>query len=78
MKLEVLRFNSQDDFTNGLLFDVTDNVRSFLAYTLEDEARTTKVWGETRIPAGKYKLSLKQHSGFHTRYKINMEIGIKV
>jgi hypothetical protein len=69
MKLEVLRFNSQDDFTNGLLFDVTDNVRSFLAYTLEDEARTTKVWGETRIPAGKYKLSLKQHGGFHNRYR---------
>ena len=68
MKLEVLRFNSQDDFTNGLLFDVTDNVRSFLAYTLEDEARTTKVWGETRIPAGKYKLSLRAEGGFHTRY----------
>ena len=68
MKLEVLRFNSQDDFTNGLLFDVTVNVRSFLAYTLEDEARTTKVWGETRIPAGKYKLTLKGHGGFHNRY----------
>ena len=33
MKLEVLRFNSQDDFTNGLLFDVTDNVRSFPIYS---------------------------------------------
>ena len=68
MKLEVLRFNSSDDFTTGLLFDVTDNVRSFLCYTLEDEARTVKQWGETRIPAGKYKLTLRSEGGFHTRY----------
>ncbi len=68
MKLEVLRFNSSDDFTTGLLFDVTDNVRSFLCYTLEDEARTTKKWGETRIPAGTYKLTLRSEGGFHSRY----------
>jgi hypothetical protein len=68
MKLEVLRFNSSDDFTTGILFDVTDNVRSFLCYTLEDEARTVKQWGETRIPSGKYKLSLRSEGGFHTRY----------
>ena len=68
MKLEVLRFNSSDDFTTGLLFDVTDNVRSFLCYTLEDEARTVKQWGETRIPAGTYKLTLRAEGGFHLRY----------
>jgi len=68
MKLEVLRFNSSDDFTTGLLFDVTDNVRSFLCYTLEDEARTIKQWGETRIPAGKYNLTLRSEGGFHSRY----------
>tara|TARA_X000001382_G_C3173135_1_gene180248 strand:- start:1077 stop:1694 length:618 start_codon:yes stop_codon:yes gene_type:complete len=68
MKLEVVRFNSSDDFTTGLLFDITDNVRSFLCYTLEDEARTVKQWGETRIPSGKYKLSLRSEGGFHTRY----------
>ena len=68
MKLEVLRFNSSDDFTTGLLFDVTDNVRSFLCYTLEDEARTVKQWGETRIPAGTYKLTLRAEGGFHSRY----------
>ena len=37
MKLEVLRFNSQADFTSGILFDVSNNRRKFLAYTLEDE-----------------------------------------
>ena len=68
MKLEVLRFNSQDDFTNGLLFDVTDNVRSFL-YTLEDETRTTKVWEmKPEYLLNKYKLSLRAEGGFHTRY----------
>jgi len=68
MKLEVLRFNSSDDFTTGLLFEVTDSVRFFLCYTLEDEARTEKKWGETRIPAGTYKLTLRSEGGFHTRY----------
>jgi hypothetical protein len=68
MKLEVLRFNSSDDFTTGLLFDVTDNVRSFLCYTLEDQAQTQKVYGETRIPSGTYKLTLRAEGGFHSRY----------
>ena len=38
MKLEVLRFSSQKDSTNGILFDVTEG-REFLCYTLEDEYR---------------------------------------
>ena len=68
MKLEILRFNSSDDFTSGLLFDVTDNKRKFLCYTLEDQAQTTKVYGETRIPSGTYNLTLRAEGGFHTRY----------
>ena len=40
MKLEVLRFSSQNDSSLGLLFDVT-NGRKFLCFTLEDEARDT-------------------------------------
>ena len=68
MKLEVLRFNSGKDFTSGLLFDVTDNVRSFLAYTLEDQYNPTKIYGETRIPSGTYKLTLRAEGGFHNRY----------
>ena len=75
MKLEVLRFNSSDDFTTGLLFDVTDNVRSFLCYTLEDQAQTQKVYGETRIPSGTYKLTLRAEGGFHTRYKAKFGAG---
>lgn len=67
MKFEVLRFSSQKDSTLGLLFDVT-NGREFLCFTIEDEARKTKVQGETRIPAGTYKLKLRKEGGFHQRY----------
>ena len=67
MKLEVLRFSSQKDSTNGILFDVTED-RKFLAYTLEDEHREEKVMSETRIPAGTYKITLRTVGGFHGRY----------
>jgi len=68
MKLEVLRISSQDDSTNGILFDVTEG-RKFLCYTLEDEYRETKVMSETRIPAGTYKITLRKVGGFHGRYE---------
>ena len=67
MKLEVLRFSSQNDSTLGLLFDVTDG-RKFLCFTLEDEDRETKIMAETRIPAGIYELKLRTVGGFHGRY----------
>lgn len=70
MKLEVLRISSQKDSTNGILFDTTGGQRKFLCYTLEDEYRPleAKVMGETRIPAGTYKITLRTVGGFHTRY----------
>jgi hypothetical protein len=68
MKYEVLRISSGKDSTSGLLFEVDNNKRTFLAYTLEDEQRDVKVWGETRIPAGTYKLKLRTEGGFHNRY----------
>jgi hypothetical protein len=67
MELEVLRFSSEKDSTNGLLFDVTDG-RRFLCYTLEDEHRDVKEYGETRIPAGTYRITLRKVGGFHGRY----------
>ena len=69
MKYEVLRVSSDKDSTSGLLFEIEGNKRTFLAYTLEDEQRDVKVWGETRIPAGTYKLGLRTEGGFHNRYK---------
>ena len=68
MELEVLRFSSQKDSTNGILFDVTGGKRQFLCYTLEDEFREDKVSGETRVPSGTYKVTLRTVGGFHGRY----------
>ena len=68
MNLEVLRFSSEKDSTSGLLFDITDGNRKFLAYTLEDEYREEKEMHETRIPAGTYNITLRTVGGFHTRY----------
>ena len=67
MKLEVLRISSQEDSTNGLLFDATNGME-FLCYTLEDEKRDQKVMAETRIPSGTYNILLRKEGGFHARY----------
>ena len=66
MELEVIRISSGIDSTNGVLLNRTDN--KFLAYTLEDEQRDIKVYGETRIPNGTYKLGLRTTGGYHQKY----------
>ena len=66
MELEVIRISSGSDSTNGILLDKTNN--KFLAYTLEDEYRDEKKFGETRIPEGTYKLGLRKVGSYHTKY----------
>lgn len=39
-----------------------------ICYGLEDEPRDEKVAGQTRIPAGTYKVKLRTEGGFHQRY----------
>ena len=68
LRLEVVRFSSEKDSTNGLLFDITDGKKAFLGYTLEDELREQKIKGETRIPEGEYEITLRTFGGFHDRY----------
>ena len=77
MNLEVIRFSSGTDSTNGILFETIQQGNEidgifkqtkFLAYTLEDEQRNEKVFGETRIPNGTYKLGLRKVGGYHARY----------
>jgi hypothetical protein len=68
MQLEVLRFSSEADSTNGLLFDITNGQRKFLSYTLEDEYRKEKVMSETRVPAGTYNVTLRTEGGFYQDY----------
>jgi hypothetical protein len=64
MNLNVVRFSSGEESTLGLLL-INGN---FACYTLEDEARTIKIFGETRIPAGRYRVGLRTEGGFHNRY----------
>ena len=90
MELEVIRFSSGTDSTNGILLEVDKYApspheegyrckRKFLAYTLEDEYRNEKVFGETRIPNGTYKLALRKTGGYHQKYSkrfSNIHIGM--
>ena len=64
MKLLLDRFKSNDETTLGKLY-IDGN---FECYTLEDEFRTKKVQGETRIPAGTYLIKFRKESGVHKRY----------
>ncbi len=79
MELEVIRFSSGTDSTNGMLLELDRHAnspysegyrckRTFLAYTLEDEYRKEKKYGETRIPNGTYKLALRKTGGYHQKY----------
>ena len=79
MELEVIRFSSGTDSTNGILLEVDKYApaphaegfrckKTFLAYTLEDEYRSEKKYGETRIPDGTYKLGLRKEGGYHAKY----------
>lgn len=65
---EIQRFSSQSKDTLGLFFNA-ESVYKFRCFTLEDEHRTEKVYGKTRIPAGLYELKLRTHGGFHQRYQ---------
>lgn len=68
MNLILTRYSSQNNDTLGLLHLVTEKGREFLGYTIEDEKRTVKVFGETRIPDGTYKIKLRTTGGFHSKY----------
>ena len=79
MELEVIRFSSGTDSTNGILLEVDKYApaphaegfrckKTFLAYTLEDEYRSEKKYGETRIPNGTYKLGLRKEGGYNAKY----------
>jgi len=64
MKLDVMRTQFGADATNGMLF--INGV--FECFTLEDEVRDIKVYGETAIPEGTYPIEFRKEGGFHNRY----------
>lgn len=64
MIVKLLRYNSEADYTSGMFF--IDG--KFECFSIEDEKRTEKVWGETCIPDGTYNISLRKEGSFHQRY----------
>lgn len=66
MRAEYLlqRYSDNRNSTLGLLFRMGmhggEKALTLLAYTLEDTYRPTKIKGETRIPAGVYRLRLRK------------------
>ena len=71
MRLELYRFSSQNESTIGILYLVNNetNQKDFLCFTLEDEKRSVKVYGETRIPKGTYQIEYRKEGGYHNKYK---------
>lgn len=64
MKITVKRFKSDNDAT---LSQVSID-GEFQCFGLEDEYREDKVPGETRIPAGEYRVGVRVVGGFDARY----------
>jgi len=64
MQLILKRFADNGQATIGGLYFGT----KLLCFTLEDEARLTKVKGETRIPAGEYEIKYRTVGGHHEKY----------
>ena len=54
-KIVVMRYNSDEESTQGLLMYNS----KFFCYTLEDQFQAKKIKGETRIPEGTYNLGLQ-------------------
>ena len=65
MEIRLTRFSGGDEATLGLLR--VDG--KFFCYTLEDQFNEPKVPGETRIPAGRYKIDLRTEGGMTQRYE---------
>jgi hypothetical protein len=64
MILTLERISGGPTSTIGLLF--VDG--RFACFSCEDEHREAKVVGETRIPAGRYTIRLRNWGGFDARY----------
>jgi hypothetical protein len=67
MEVEVWRYAAGETATLGFLMK-RGLTWECLCFTLEDEFRRSKVHGETRIPAGRYRVTLRAEGGMHGRY----------
>lgn len=65
MELLLQRFSTGDESTLGILYR---DYRQFRCFTMEDQPNEPKVPGETRVPAGRYKIELRTVGGMTKRY----------
>ena len=68
------RWHTTTRSTIGMLFEVKGRSQFFLCYTLEDPVRDTKIYGDTAIPAGIYKVVIN----FSRKYKCFLPLLKKV
>ena len=71
MNIMVNRFTSDGETTLSTI--AVDG--KFECFGLEDEYRDVKVYGETRIPAGRYIVGVRKYGGFHEKYKKHSRYG---
>ena len=78
MELLVRRSSTGDESTLGEMHRTDLLGPQFRGYTMEDQPNEPKVKGETRIPAGRYKIELRKEGGMHTRYskKFDWHLGM--
>jgi Family of unknown function (DUF5675) len=67
VELDLWRYSGGEVSTLGLLFETT-NTRELICFTCEDAYQVTKIAGRTRIPAGRYEITLRTEGGMHARY----------
>ncbi len=73
MELLTRRISTGDESTIGVMYVtesqyVAADAPAFFCFTMEDQPNEPKVPGETRIPAGRYKIELRTDGGMHQRY----------
>lgn len=64
MEIDWLRYSSQSQTTMSVVH--IDKV--FMGHGLEDKFRLKKIPQETRIPAGRYRIVLREHGGHYNDY----------
>lgn len=65
IEIDIIRYSDGGQSTTGLFF--IDG--KFECHTLEDQYRDVKVYADTRIPAGRYKITLRTEGTKHESYK---------
>jgi hypothetical protein len=68
MRLELLRICTRPEWTAGVLVRKDVNPPRFLCATMEDTYREVKVKARTRIPAGTYRVKLRNEGNLTRKY----------